>query len=96
LSYFENHEYFKQIKAIVLIGCSSGMRAEELYQLTTEDIDIQNRGVCINHNPDNGQSTKTKRSRISFFNNETKEAIMEYLALYIYNKKLKCLFNQWI
>ena len=68
LSFFENHEYFKQIKAIVLLGCSSGMRVEELYQLTLEDIDIPNRDVRINHNPDTGQSTKTKRSRISFFN----------------------------
>jgi integrase/recombinase XerD len=95
LSYFGNHEYFKQIKAIILLGCSSGMRAEELYQLTPEDIDIPNRVVRINHNPDNGQSTKTKRSRVSFFNSETKEALVDYLSFYNDKKNLKCLFNQW-
>jgi integrase/recombinase XerD len=95
LAYFEKHEYAKQAKAIILLGCTSGMRAEELYQLTIEDIDIQNRVVRINHNPDNGQSTKTKRSRVSFFTNEAKEALIDYLAFYDDKSNLKCLFNQW-
>jgi len=75
LSLFETHEYFLQIKAIILLGSTSGMRAEELYQLTLEDIDLENRTVKINHNPNNGQSTKTKRSRISFFTEETKQSL---------------------
>ncbi|DAC72970.1 MAG TPA: hypothetical protein DSN98_02270 [Thermoplasmata archaeon] len=92
LAYFEKHEYSKQVKAIILLGCTSGMRAEELYQLTLEDIDIQNRVVRINHNPDNCQSTKTKRSRVSFFSDGAKEALFDYFSD---KSNLNCLFNQW-
>jgi integrase/recombinase XerD len=94
LSYYENNQYFLQIKTIILLGSTSGMRAEELYQLTLEDIDLENRTVRINHNPDTGQSTKTKRSRISFFNEETKGALVEYFEYYHNNNSLKCLFSQ--
>ena len=76
------------------MGATSGIRAEELYQLNAEDINIENRLLRINHNPDNGQTTKTKISRVTFFNNEAKLAIEEYLDFYHSNKKLTCLFNK--
>ena len=44
--------------------------------------------------PNNGQSTKTKRSRISFFTEETKQALTEYFEFYHNNNGLKCLFSQ--
>ena len=94
LSHFKEHRHFNQIKAIIILGASSGMRAEELYQLSTDDIDIENRIVHINHNPNNGQSTKTKRSRISFFNNETQQALTEYITNFNDYKYLKTLFSQ--
>ncbi len=94
IEYFENHEYTKQIKAITILGCTSGMRAEELYQLTPDDIDMQNRIVRINHNPNNGQSTKTKRSRVSFFTLEAQEALSDYLDYYNNQDTLKVLFCQ--
>jgi len=94
LTYFRGHEYYKQTKALVLLGCNSGMRAEELYQLEMEDIDLENRIVKINHNPDNGQTTKTKHSRVSFFTEETKQALTDYFEFYNKNKYLKCLWNQ--
>jgi len=72
LDYFKDNKFYLQAKALILLGMSSGARALELYQLTFEDIDIENRVLHINHNPQNGQSTKTKMSRISFF---TEEAI---------------------
>jgi integrase/recombinase XerD len=70
------------------------MRAEELYQLTPQDIDLVNREVRINHNPDNGQTTKTQRSRISFFSLEAKEALTEYLEYFNNGSRLKILFCQ--
>jgi len=79
LLHYENHQFFKQIKAIILLGCSSGMRAEELYQFTPNDIDLEKGIVHINHNPLNGQTTKTQRSRISFFNVDTKK---HYLSIW--------------
>ena len=82
LSYIQNNEYFLQIKAIILLGSTSSMRAEELYQLTVDDIDLDTRTVRINHNPNHGQSTKTKRSRVSFFTDEMKQALTEYIEFY--------------
>jgi integrase/recombinase XerD len=78
-AYFEGHQYFKQIKALVLLGSSSGMRAEEMYQLNPEDID---------------QTTKTQRSRVSFFNNEAKDAFVEYLTYFHNGCGLERLFSQ--
>jgi len=94
LNHFEKHEYFKQIKALIMLGASSGMRAEELYQLRLEDIDIKNNIIHINHNPNNNQTTKTKKSRISFFNEEAKQSILDYLPLFHEDKRLTCLFSQ--
>ena len=94
LSHYQDNEYYLQVKAIILLGTTSGMRAEELYQLTLDDINLDTRTVMINHNPSNGQSTKTKRSRISFFTDEAKQALSEYVEFYQQNNGLKCLFSQ--
>jgi integrase/recombinase XerD len=83
-----------QVKAIILLGSTSGMRAEELYQLTLDDIDLNNKIVRINHNPTNGQSTKTKQSRVSFFTDDARNALTEYIEFYQQNNGLKCLFSQ--
>ncbi|MCK4901927.1 MAG: site-specific integrase [Thermoplasmatales archaeon] len=94
LSYFKDNQYFLQIKVLIFLGISSGMRAEELYQLTIDDIDLDNRIIHINHNPQNGQSTKTKISRISFFNKEAQIAMNEYLTYFKSDVNLKVLFSQ--
>ena len=62
--------------------------------MNIEDIDIENRILHINHNPNNGQSTKTKMSRVSFYNEKAKLAIIDYLEFYNKNGGLKRLFNQ--
>jgi len=94
LSNYQNNEYYLQVKAIILLGSTSGMRAEELYQLTLDDIDLDNKIVRINHNPNNGQSTKTKQSRVSFFTDDARNALTEYIGFYQHNNGLKCLFSQ--
>jgi len=94
LSYFKDNQYYQQIKSLILLGTSSGMRAEELYQLTIDDIDIDNRIVYINHNPSNGQSTKTKISRISFFTEEVGQILCGYLTYFNSDRSLKQLFSQ--
>jgi len=94
ISYFENDSYFPQIQTILLLGSSSGMRAEELYQLNQEDIDLDNRTVRINHNPMSGQTTKTQRSRVSFFTEGTKQALSKYLGFFNSENKLDRLFSQ--
>jgi len=94
LSYFEGNPYYKQIQALILLGISSGMRAEEIYQLNLDDIDLDNRVVHINHIPMNGQTTKTQRSRVSFFTEETKQAFSEYLTYFNSDNRLDKLFSQ--
>jgi len=94
LEYFKNHPCFLQIKALILLGASSGLRAEELYQLEPEDIDLENRIVYVKHEPANGKTTKTGKSRISFFNEEAKQALMEYLQFFNNGCKLKRLFGK--
>ena len=80
LSYFERCKYFVKIRALILLGATSGMRAHELYQLKMSDIDLDRRVVYINHDPKNGQSVKTGKSRISFFTMEAKEALEAYVS----------------
>jgi integrase/recombinase XerD len=82
LSYFKGHESFLKIKSLILLGATSGMRAHELYQLTPEDIDIENRIIHVYHDPSNGHTTKTKKSRIAMFNEEAKQILKEYLSTY--------------
>jgi integrase/recombinase XerD len=92
LSFYEGHEYFNQIKSIILLGTSSGMRAEEIYQLKPSDIDLNKRIVYINHKPQVGQSTKTRRSRLSFFTKQTEIALSEFLDWFNNGSNLKNLF----
>jgi len=79
---FEGNRYYLQCKSLILLGASCGARAEELYQLRPQDLDLENRTIHINHDPKNHQSTKTKTSRIAFFTPEAKEALEAYLAFY--------------
>ena len=93
LKYFKNNNGFLRIKALVLLGADSGMRAEELYQLNMKDINLNDRIVCINHNPNNNQTTKTKKSRVSFFTFEAQHALIEYFD-YFEDSNYKVLFPQ--
>jgi len=94
LHFFKDSPYYLQLKAIVLLGASSGLRSEELCQLSPQDLDLENRIVYVNHNPDNGQTTKTKKSRISFFSEEAKKALEEYLRFFNNGSDLKKLFER--
>lgn len=71
---------------MVLLGCSSGLRAEELYQLNLSDIDLENRIVRVNHNPINGQTTKTRNSRASFFSKEAQKALQDFFQQNTYSR----------
>ena len=82
IEYFQNHQYFPQLKALILLGSSSGLRAEEIYQLKPENIDLERRIVYVVHDPQNGKTTKTGKSRISFFNEEAQKALKEYFQFF--------------
>jgi integrase/recombinase XerD len=82
IDYFMGHSYEKQMKALLLLGASSGMRPEEMYQLKQNDIDLNRSIVSIHHDPDNGYTVKTGKSRITFFNTEAQMALIEYLKFF--------------
>jgi len=82
VAYFEDESYFPQYKALILLGATGGLRAEEIYQLLPEDIDLENRIVYINHNPDKGQTTKTRTSRATFFNQQCEQALREHFEFF--------------
>jgi len=94
IQFFEENSYYLQCKSLILLGASCGARAEELYQLKLEDLDLENRTIYINHDPKNHQSTKTKTSRISFFAQEAKQALLDYLEFFKANKCLDSLYSQ--
>jgi len=84
----------ERYSALVILGATSGLRAEELYQLTPEDIDMENRIIHVNHDPTNGQTTKTKTSRITFFTEDAKQAISCYLPIYRADDRFTHLFTK--
>jgi integrase/recombinase XerD len=92
LNYFKSGSHYIRYKSLILLGCNSGLRAEELYQLQPCDINLKQRTIYINHNPKKNQSTKAGRSRISFFNNDTKKVIDEYLTYFNNGNGLKVLY----
>jgi integrase/recombinase XerD len=94
LNFFKEHPYFIQIRALILLGTSSGLRAEELYQLEPEDIDLENRIIYVKHEPEKGKTTKTGKSRIAFFNEEAKQALIEYLQFFNNGCNLRRLFGR--
>jgi integrase/recombinase XerD len=94
LDYFKDHPYEKQMKAIILLGASSGMRPEEMYQLKESDIDYNRCMIRVNHDQDNGYSVKTGQSRITFFSTQAQMALTEYLSFFNNSCLCKFLFGQ--
>lgn len=94
IKFFKNHKYFLRYKAFIKIGRNTGMRPEEIYQLLPENIDLNKRQIKVCHNPSKNQTTKTRRSRIVYFNTDTKKAIEEYLQYFKNDKWLTRLFEQ--
>ncbi|WP_456468231.1 tyrosine-type recombinase/integrase [Archaeoglobus sp.] len=75
-------EHIKQIaekadiktRAAVLLAATSGLRAEELYKLTLDDIDIDNRTVYVR-----AEIAKDCEDRVTFFSEEARDVLLEYL-----------------
>jgi integrase len=64
-------------KALFLISCSSGMRIEEILQLTMDDIDLDYNPPKINVR---AETAKTKMQRTTFMSDEAKEALLRWLG----------------
>ena len=92
--YFDGHQYELQMKAVVALGACTGVRPEELYQLTRDDIDVSERFIRINHNPDSSQTTKTGESRVIVFNKDAQQKLQRYLCFFNNGCSLQLLFGQ--
>jgi integrase len=90
--YFNEDDTFIRLKAVILLGCSSGLRSTEIYNLTEDDIDLNNNMIIVKHDPKNNH---TKKTRVTFFSDEAKKAIEEYIKLFQNsNSGLRTLFAQ--
>ncbi|MEM2508708.1 MAG: site-specific integrase, partial [Candidatus Thermoplasmatota archaeon] len=84
LSFIKNKDKFGRYKALILLGATSGMRAEEIYKLQKDDIHLNERKIVVR-----AEIAKTKKTRICFFSKETKEALENFLR-----KDIEKLFPQ--
>ncbi len=62
-------------KAIFLFYATTGLRRTEVLHLTRKDIDLEERTVIPSKN-----GNRTKHAWVSFFNEECKQALEEYLS----------------
>ncbi len=63
-----------RLKAGILVSATSGIRAEELYKLTLNDIDVEDRTIYIK-----AEIAKDYEDRVAFFSEEAKQALKQYL-----------------
>jgi len=62
-------------RALFLLYATSGLRKNEVLSLNREDVDLEKRMII----PKKKNGTRTKRTWVSFFNEEAKAALLEYL-----------------
>ncbi len=93
LESFNGHRFEPQIRALIMLGCNSGLRAEEIYQLTKDDIDLGHRIIHVRK--DEHHTVKTGKARTAFITKRCAHAIKEYYAWRESNKTgLTLLFSQ--
>jgi integrase len=63
-------------KALFLLYATTGLRKDEILSLRLEDIDFEKRMIT----PDNHEGD-TKKSWVSFYNDEAEKALKEYLSI---------------
>jgi integrase/recombinase XerD len=90
LNYFSNSRNHLRYRALILFARSSGLRPSEIFQLTLNDLDLENRIVYVRN--DSTHHTKTGKSRVSFFDDRAKFALLRYIK---FNRGKK-LFNESI
>ena len=65
---------YLRLRAAILLSATSGLRSEELYSLRRNDIDVDDRMIYVR-----AEITKDYEDRITFFSEETSEALKDYL-----------------
>ncbi|MCC6019615.1 MAG: site-specific integrase [Candidatus Verstraetearchaeota archaeon] len=75
----EFYQFLKEplAKVILLLFATTGLRRKELFNLKIKDVDFEKRMVIPEKD-----SSRTKMSRITFYNDEAEEALRKYLGLF--------------
>jgi integrase len=60
-------------KAMFLLYASSGLRLSEVLKLKVSDLDFESKSIRVKH------SSRTKKAWISFFNEEAKQVLLDYI-----------------
>jgi len=58
----------QQLRAFTILGATTGMRSEEIYKLTPDEIDLKNRSIRLTN-------TKSGEDRMVFFNEDAKKEL---------------------
>ncbi|RLI82729.1 site-specific integrase [Archaeoglobales archaeon] len=66
--------YRLKLKSAILLSATSGLRAEELYRIRLEDLDIENRTIYVR-----AEIAKDYEDRVTFFSKEAQAVLDEYL-----------------
>jgi integrase len=74
-TFYENLETVKE-RALFMLYATSGLRRDEILSLEPEDIDFNKRMITPNNH-----DGETKKSWVSFYNEEAEVALKEYLAI---------------
>jgi len=80
---------FRIVSAFIL-SATSGLRTEEIYRLTPDDIDLKNRVVYVRFG-DSAATSKTVKDyeeRVSFFSREAQTILRQYFKIYDGRKEL--------
>jgi site-specific recombinase XerC len=67
LDYFKQDDTFIRLKAVMLLGCSSGLRSTEIYDLTEDDIVLNQNKIIIRHAPKNNHYFKIQSLNFGYF-----------------------------
>jgi len=73
-TFYENLETVKE-KTLFMLYATTGLRREEILSLKPENIDFDKRMITPNNH-----EGETKKSWVSFYNEEAEKALKEYLA----------------
>lgn len=88
IEYFRGRYHEEQLIAVVYLGASTGMRPFEIYKLTTDDIDLENRRIKV-------ARSKTSKARTVFFHGATANVLRAYLKAFEENNMLTHLFGMY-
>ncbi len=78
--------YKSKLRGAILLTATSGLRAGELYKLRLKDIDVESRIIHVR-----AEIAKDYEDRVTFFSEEAKEALVDYLNI---AEDQYCLFSK--